>query len=167
MIISPGALEEAVGQSAFPQCSAPERLTTFHIRRTENVGRPARLLASYNVALHYSKRKLKHMSSPAYCAAELLALKHRSRILGHSSNPVCGFYVMEQVIICAVWSMENWLNSFFNHIQGRTTVRESYRALEQASLLRSQMHNSWNPGQTVSVQAYPINRIRRCQKHNH
>ena len=29
--------------------------------------------------------------------AESLALKHESRILGHSSNPGCGFSMMEQV----------------------------------------------------------------------
>ena len=28
---------------------------------------------------------------------EFLALKHESRILGHSFNPVCGFSMMEQV----------------------------------------------------------------------
>ena len=31
-----------------------------------------------------------------------LALKHERRILGHSSNPVCGFSIMEQVRLCAV-----------------------------------------------------------------
>ena len=41
--------------------------------------------------------------------AELLALKHESRILGHSSNPVCGFSMMELVRLCAVWPMENGL----------------------------------------------------------
>ena len=35
--------------------------------------------------------------------AEFLALKHDSRILGHSSNPVCGFSMMEQVRPCGVW----------------------------------------------------------------
>ena len=66
---------------------------------------------------------------------EFLALKHKSRILGHSSNPVCGFFMIEQVSLCAVWPMENWLGSSLNHIQGWTTVRESYsRALEQGPL---------------------------------
>ena len=68
--------------------------------------------------------------------AEFLALKHESRILGHSSNPVCGVSMMEQVRLSAVWPMENWLGSSLNQIQGWTTVRESYfRALEQGSLL--------------------------------
>ena len=40
---------------------------------------------------------------------EFLALKHKSRIFGHSSNPVCGFSMMEQVRLCAVWVRENWL----------------------------------------------------------
>ena len=34
--------------------------------------------------------------------SEFLALKHESRILGHSSNPVCGFSMMEQVRLCVV-----------------------------------------------------------------
>ena len=50
-----------------------------------------------------------------------------SRILEHSSNPaLCGFSMMEQVRLCAVWSMENWLGSSLNQIQGWTTVREYY-----------------------------------------
>ena len=49
---------------------------------------------------------------------EFLALKHESRILGHSSNPVCGFFMMEQVRLCAVWSMENWLGSSLLQIKG-------------------------------------------------
>ena len=68
-------------------------------------------------------------------ATEFLALKHESRILGHSSNPVCGFSMMEHVRLCAVWPMENWLGSSLNQMQGWTTVQESYsRALEQGSL---------------------------------
>ena len=51
---------------------------------------------------------------------EFLALKHESRILRHSSNPVCGFSLMEQVRLCAVWPMENWLGSSLNQIQGWT-----------------------------------------------
>ena len=43
--------------------------------------------------------------------AEFLALKHESGILGHSSNHVCGFSMMVQVRLCAVWPMENWLGS--------------------------------------------------------
>ena len=45
--------------------------------------------------------------------------------------------MMEQVRLCAVWPTENWLGSSMNHIQGWTTVRESYsRALEQGPLVR-------------------------------
>ena len=57
---------------------------------------------------------------------EFLALNHNSRILGQPSNPVCGFSVMEQVILCAVLPTENWLSSSLNQIQGWTTVQESY-----------------------------------------
>ena len=39
------------------------------------------------------------------CACpEILALKHESRIHGHSSNHVCGFSMMEQVGLCVVWT---------------------------------------------------------------
>ena len=42
---------------------------------------------------------------------------------------------MEQVRLCAVWPLENWLGSSLNQLQGCTTVRESYsRALEQGPL---------------------------------
>ena len=44
--------------------------------------------------------------------------------------------MVEQVIVCAVWPMENWIGSSLNHIQGWTTVQESYcLALEQGPLL--------------------------------
>ena len=68
---------------------------------------------------------------PGVVRAEFLALKHEIRILGH----LCGFSIMEQVRLYAVWPMENWLGSSLNQIQGWTTVRESYsRALEQGPL---------------------------------
>ena len=59
---------------------------------------------------------------------EFLALKHESRILGHSSNPVCGFSIMEQVRLCAVWPMETWLGSSLNQIQGWTMSDSSKHA---------------------------------------
>ena len=66
---------------------------------------------------------------------EFLALKQESMILGHLSNPVCGFSMMGQVGLRAIWTMENLLGSSLNQIQGWTTVRESYsRALEQRPL---------------------------------
>ena len=48
--------------------------------------------------------------------AEFLALKHESRILGHASNPACGFSMMKEVRLCAVWPMENWLGTSLNKI---------------------------------------------------
>ena len=43
--------------------------------------------------------------------------------------------MMEQVRLCAVWPMENWLGSSLNQTQGWTTVQESYSpALEQGTL---------------------------------
>ena len=78
---------------------------------------------------------------------EFLALRHKSRLLGLSSNPVCGFFVMEQVRLCAVWPTENWLGSSLNQIQGWTAVPESYsRPLEQEPLfltVRSRTHAIW------------------------
>ena len=72
--------------------------------------------------------------------AEFLALKHESWTLRQSSNPVCGFYMMEQVSTCAVWAMGNWHGSSLNQIQGWTTVLESYsRALEQGPLLQGRL----------------------------
>ena len=74
-------------------------------------------------------------AADAVLTAEFLALNHESSILEHSSNHLCGFSMMEQVRLCAVWPMENWLGSSLNKIQGWTTVRESYsRALEQGPL---------------------------------
>ena len=68
--------------------------------------------------------------------AEFLALKHESRILRHSTSPVCGFSMMEQVRLIAVWPMENLLGSSLSQIQSWTTVRKSYsHALEQGPLL--------------------------------
>ena len=49
-------------------------------------------------------------------ASEFLALKHESRILGHSSNPVSGFSMIELVRLCDVWPMENWLGFSLNLI---------------------------------------------------
>ena len=68
---------------------------------------------------------------------EFLALKHENRILY-----VCGFSMMEQDRLCAVWPTENWLGSLLNQIQGLTTVRESYScALEQGPLVAALTHS--------------------------
>ena len=68
--------------------------------------------------------------------SKFLGLKHESRILGHSSNPVSGFSMTEQVRICAVWPTENLLGSILNQILGWMTVQKSYScALELGPLL--------------------------------
>ena len=88
--------------------------------RGNEMGSP---LPSFLVA-HYSQQQ-----------PDFLALKQESRILGHSSDPLCGFSMMQQVMLCAVWPMENWLGSYLYHIQGWTTVRGFYsHALEPGSL---------------------------------
>ena len=51
-------------------------------------------------------------------SSDILFLKHASSIFRQSSNPVCGFSMMEQVKLCAVWPTENWLSSSMNDIQG-------------------------------------------------
>ena len=56
------------------------------------------------------------------CGPEIYSEDHDSSIFRQSSNPVCGFSMMEQVRLCAVWPMENWLGSSMNHIQGWRTV---------------------------------------------
>ena len=72
---------------------------------------------------------------------------HESRILGHSSNAVCAFSMMEQVRLFAVWPTENWLGYSLNQIQGWPTVRESYsRALKQRPLRGSQqVYSGFHP----------------------
>ena len=57
--------------------------------------------------------------------------------------------MMEQIRLCAVWPMENWLGSSLNQIQGWTAVRETYsRALEQGSL--AQVYNWGDAGYVLS-----------------
>ena len=82
------------------------------------------------------QRSTGYLSIWAAFASEFLGLKHESRILRHSSNPVCCFFMIEQVRLCAVWFAENWLGSSLNQIQVWTTVQESFsRALEHGPLL--------------------------------
>ena len=57
------------------------------------------------------------------CLPDFLALNHKSRILGHSSNPVCGFSMLEHVWLCAGWPMGNRFGSSLNQILGWTTVQ--------------------------------------------
>ena len=40
-------------------------------------------------------------------SSEFLALKHESRILGHSSNHICGVSMVGQGRLCAVLPVEN------------------------------------------------------------
>ena len=102
-----------------------------HNARTRTTDRQAKLYASNSAVVACISRG----------GTEFLAQNHESRILRHSSNPVCGFSTMEQVRLCAVWPMEYWLRSSMNQIKGLTTVRESYsRALEQGPLGRKGAH---------------------------
>ena len=58
--------------------------------------------------------------------------------------------MMEQVGLCAVWTKENWLNSFLNQIQDWTTVRLSYFcASEQVPL----------PPQEAVTAKWPCNNV--------
>ena len=71
-------------------------------------GSRRRSLSSGGVAVAVVRRAA---SECMHCKADILFLKHESNILGHSSNPVCGFSMMQQVRLCAVWPMGNWLGS--------------------------------------------------------
>ena len=75
-----------------------------------------------SLALSNVARGAKTMTRATRLRTDILLLKHDSRILGQSSNSVCGFSMMEQVMLCAVWPAENWLGSSINHIQGMMTV---------------------------------------------
>ena len=77
-----------------------------------------------------------HIIEPAYTlAAEVLALKQKSRILRHSSNPVCGSRKSQASSPWAKQHRAYPVLSWRNHIQGWMNVRESYsRALEQGTL---------------------------------
>ena len=48
-------------------------------------------------------------SDPSPPLSDILIIKHDSRILWQSSNPVCGFSMMEQASLCAVWPELAWL----------------------------------------------------------
>ena len=65
----------------------------------ETLGR-LKLLAPEGKPLRHGHRVL--------LQADILFLKHASSIFRHSSNPVCGSSIMEQVRLCAVWPTENW-----------------------------------------------------------
>ena len=61
---------------------------------------------------------------------------------------------MEQVRLCAVWPMENWLGSFMNHKQGWMTVWGCcWRALEKRCLPMKQwchpLHSSQSDGPSL------------------
>ena len=97
-------------------------------RFTDPVNTPIEIFTSL-------KNKLCVCCGQLMSAPEFLALKHESMIFGHSS-------MMKQVRLFDVWPTENWLGSSLNHIQGWTTVRESYsRALEQGPLVSTQHTN--------------------------
>ena len=92
---------------------------------------------------------------------DVLFLKHESRILRQSSNTVCGFSMMGQLRLCAVWPTKNWLDSSRNHIQGWMSVRESYyHALEKRHLDTdhgSALTKLWNnPVQIPKIEQTPL-----------
>ena len=96
------------------------------------------LLWSGNICVREIERSIILLFFTLTCSwnSEFLAQKHGGRILRYPSNPVCDISMMEQVRLCAVWPMENWLGSSLNQIHGWTNVPESYsRALEQGPLL--------------------------------
>ena len=70
---------------------------------------------------------------------------------------------MEQVRLCAVWPMDNWLGSSLKHIQGWTTVGESYSlALEHGPLDPSPIEEI---GHTIPLPVVPLSQscIHTCR----
>ena len=53
---------------------------------------------------------------------------HDSSIFRQSSNPLCGFSMMGQVRLCAIWPTENWLGSSFHG--SNTGLEDSLRVLQ-------------------------------------
>ena len=73
----------------------------------------------FNARWMLERHSVSHTGAQPYgCRTDILLLKHARSILRQSSNPVCGFSMMEQVRLCAVLPTENWLGSSLNHIQG-------------------------------------------------
>ena len=79
-----------------------------------------------DVDIKFSKRfntcKVRKRETQTPVHAEVFTLKHESKIFRRSSNPVCGFSMVELVRFCAVLPAENWLGSPWNHIQVWMTV---------------------------------------------
>ena len=48
---------------------------------------------------------------------DILFLKHDSSIFRQSCNPASGFSMMEQVKLCAVCLIENWLGSSMYRVE--------------------------------------------------
>ena len=74
------------------------------------------------VCPHFYKPVLSLAPPPCPWPPEIEFLEHACSTLRQSSNPVCGFSIMDQIRLCAVWPKENWLTSSMNHIQGWMTV---------------------------------------------
>ena len=75
-----------------------------------------------------------YLSIAHHTPTDILFLKHDRRIF--RPNPVCGFSMMEQVRLCAVWPRENWLGSSMNQKQAWMTIWECCRhVLEKRCLL--------------------------------
>ena len=94
---------------------------------------PPRLTSSYSSSSSSFSlwRGMRSLVTPAALVTDILFLNHDSSILRQSPDPACGFSMMEQVMLCAVWPMENWIEPD----TGQTTVREAYScALEQGPL---------------------------------
>ena len=69
---------------------------------------------------------------------QYMMCENQATVQGLLRHILCGFSMTEQVRLCAVWPMENWLVYSLNQIQCWTTVRESYsRPLERGPLKKS------------------------------
>ena len=86
------------------------------------INNPSPHLESGSIGRLYFLRSFRHKEFKANVQYD----KSESKIPGQSSSPVCGFWPMEQVRLCAVWPGENWLGSSMDHLQGWRTVLGSY-----------------------------------------
>ena len=112
-------------------------------------------LCCWYAALWRSLETYSCVSTPLTLGIERLALKHESRIIGHSSNPVCGFSMMKQVRLCCLahrelaclfhepdTGLDHCLRILLSCFRARTSVWESgktYSTKKHSQLLLLQV----------------------------
>ena len=105
------------------------------------------------------------------CATDILFLKYDCSTLRQSSNPVCGFSMMEQVRLCAVWPTENWPgSSSMNHIQGLRTedwgLRNAVGMLYKNDVCHVRKKLGTLPRQPLNLASYSCSLLRWPPAHS-